>query len=594
MFTHVSPKRLNMVCRSMPLRLALFLGLAAADVACAPKLVAQADGAPAALQSDPVFKSWKNQPSVAGCASCHYQGGNEFSGDDATRFSRLNELREWLQRDKHAIARRRVEPLSSQELLEQAVPIAEELGGAVPEDWLGASNVLSKRICDKLGYEVSTTEGYRRFRENCLTCHGGYQGDGGEEERSGFDRPTPLDPLASQPGISCNYCHQEGDNSEWIAKHGIPTAATTWRTLPPEEKRSFGMRNLVQPAQQASLCFDCHIGNRDQGQFVTHEMYAAGHPPLPSIELQTFSDQMPRHWRPLSDLHESLAGTETRDEYFTVNFPELLANAKKVDAGGMYWNTRSMLIGAIAARVKMLDVVTDSAAADRWADYSLYDCAACHHELREPSLRQQRGYPGAPGRPRQHEWPEPLLTTALRFARLQTPTQALEKELEAQFAKQPFGLPGDVVPVANRLQTSLEAAIQAARGIPVDADMARRILISLAQTPGEQLVTYDSARQVAWAMRLVAGELAAEGSPLDAETGALIASLDQPEPGAESTGIATTLPAGRQVFIYPENLQADLHRRAEFDPEVFIRRLRQVGQALVALRPASAETVTTK
>jgi hypothetical protein len=30
-------------------------------------------------------------------------------------------------------------------------------------------------------------------------------------------------------------------------------------------------------------------------------MYAAGHPPLPRVDLATFSDAMPRHWKYLSE-----------------------------------------------------------------------------------------------------------------------------------------------------------------------------------------------------------------------------------------------------------------------------------------------------
>ena len=32
------------------------------------------------------------------------------------------------------------------------------------------------------------------------------------------------------------------------------------------------------------MCLSCHLGNAREGRVVTHEMYAAGHPPLPGFE----------------------------------------------------------------------------------------------------------------------------------------------------------------------------------------------------------------------------------------------------------------------------------------------------------------------
>src|SRR5205085_7444380 len=51
------------------------------------------------------------------------------------------------------------------------------------------------------------------------------------------------------------------------------------------------------PTNRAALCASCHVGNAAEGKFVTHAMYAAGHPLLPSLEVATFSDEMPRHWQ---------------------------------------------------------------------------------------------------------------------------------------------------------------------------------------------------------------------------------------------------------------------------------------------------------
>ncbi len=579
-----------MICIAYNIRVAVYLGVAFAATFMWGHLAhAQDSGPPADAASDLVLQSWKKQDAVALCVECHYNPpDNPLLRDEATNFSRRTELKFWLDRDKHAIARRRVEPLSKAELLQQAEAISENLQSNVPPDWFGQSNVLSRRICDKLEYEVTTTEGYKKFQQNCMTCHGGFRDN--PNEKVGFDRPL-ADPISSQPGISCNYCHQDGDSIAWIKEHGVQDAAKAWRTKLPEEKLALGMRDLVNTSKQADLCLDCHVGNRANNQFVTHEMYAAGHPPLPSVEVQTFCEQMPQHWQSLSQLHDALATSPTRDPYFAANFPELFPNAQNVDAGKMYWNTRKMLLGAIAARIKTVNLLTESATEDRWGDYALYDCAACHHELQTPSARQQRGFPGAPGRPRQTEWPESLLNTALLFSRAFEAPRAFEKELQLEFSRQPFGDAVKVSGIARQLSESLDAARRAAQRKPIDAAMAKNVLLALARTNESQLLTYDSARQVAWGMQLVADEMKQEGSPLSPQIQTLIDSLSN---GASGTGIETILPAGRQVFIYPKNLEEDLQRRANYDRTVFVQRLRQLNGIIARSAVVPTQVLTTK
>ncbi len=549
----------------MNLRNVLIVNIASLAVAlCVAPIHAQS------VSDDPVLKSWTKQTAVTACGECHYGGSTGANNPFAksSDFCRLDEMKFWLNYDKHAIARRRVEPLSSTEVRAQIEFIVNKLNADATQ-WLGESNILSKRICDKLGYEVNTRDGYAKFRDNCLTCHGGYRGDVNSEEKLGFDMPNQLDPLISQPGISCNFCHQEGDKDSWIEQHASKRAGNDWRVKAPEEKSAAGMRDLVNTVNQASLCLDCHIGNRDNNQFVTHEMYAAGHPPLPSVEVHTFCDQMPNHWRTLSELHDSLAQSDTRDKYFAVNFPQLLGGSSKIDAGKMFWNTREMLLGAIAARIKVTDLLIDSATEERWGDYALYDCAACHHELREPSARQLRGYAGAPGRPRQHEWPEPLLNAALWLSGLQQSAVGYEQQLAQEFSIQPFGKADNVTSLASGLKRSLEAALRAAEKQPIDARKAVTILKLLAETPSEQLLTYDAARQLAWGIQTIAAELKSEGTNIPAAIQTAIDSLLDPN----ATGIETQLPSGRDVFVYPKNLEVDLVRRAEYDLSAFVLRL---------------------
>ena len=518
--------------------------------------------------SDPVYMAWAGQEKVRQCVICHYSGPNplealagEKKGGKLTAFSRRQELELWLNRDKHTIARRRVEPFEYESVKSELIALMEKLdkvaNGAAdtledqgfridrerlglkefPKEWIGKSNFLSRRICDKLWQEtpVTTAAGYAKFRDNCLTCHGGYQsGD------KGFDFKGKGE---AQIGIDCKHCHQIEENTDWVDAHWKDAddhEKNVWRLKSPDEKATAGMRHLVGVSGQANLCFDCHIGNRQKGMFVTHEMYAAGHPPLPSVELQTFCREMPQHWQTPKQLYRSLANYEGRDQYFETNYPGV---NEKVAVADTLWQTRKMLIGVLAAQIKTLDLLIDShdpAKPELWADYSLYDCAACHHELRIHSKRQARPYPGAPGRPRRVEWPDALFEVAALFGghRQLVPDLA---QLHAVIAQQPFGDADQVARTARKLRADLVRAQQHAERAPLSKPQARQALQFIARISAEKLMTYDSSRQVIWAMNVIASEL---GDDLDAQVRDAISDL------ADASDIHTKLPASRgQLYL---------------------------------------------
>ncbi len=537
-------------------------------------------------KTDPVLSSWADQPGVALCFECHY--GNNAAPRLDVSFSKRDEMKSWLDNDKHAIARRRVEPLTIDELTIEANRLVKDLNlTTLPADWLGASNALSRRICDKLNFDVTNPDGYAKFRNNCLTCHGGYRDEG--------DNRSFAKDGGAQPGITCNYCHQVGSNDAWVKEHAIQGEDKAWRVLPPTSKQAAGMHDLVNVGNQAATCYDCHIGNLKKNMFVTHVMYAAGHPPLPGVELQTFCASMPQHWQTESALYDSLeakpfAGT---DQYFKANFDALFPGKYTPDQ--TFWNTRKILVGAIAARLQMAKVMSDSATPDKWADYSLYDCAACHHELREPSFRQARGYVSAPGRPRLHEWPEAVLNVSLLIAGpgMREKVTALDDKLAKALSQTPFGEPNVVSSIALELETVLTTALTSAQNFAVGAPEARELIKRLAQSPGQdkskvydtdhqesRLLTYDSARQVVWAIQAIAAELESEKTPLPDPLVKKIADLGNPL----VTGIETELPAGRQVFIYPENLNAELTRKAAYSPDKLAAMLAEIATDMAALR----------
>ncbi|HEV3167286.1 MAG TPA: multiheme c-type cytochrome, partial [Isosphaeraceae bacterium] len=135
----------------------------------------------------------------------------------------------------------------------------------------------SKRMA-RLLWQSETAE-----RKECLSCHA-----------PGYAFQKPGDPSSAiTEGVSCVACH--GSFQEWVGAHWLDK---NWTKLPPEIKESaYGMTDLRDPAKQAKLCLSCHVGDAREGKVVTHAMYAAGHPPLPSIEVTTFSQSQPPHWR---------------------------------------------------------------------------------------------------------------------------------------------------------------------------------------------------------------------------------------------------------------------------------------------------------
>src|SRR5437763_622141 len=96
---------------------------------------------------------------------------------------------------------------------------------------------------------------------------------------------------------AAGYGKEEGKevkkkNVDWADLHGgvIKKKRLEWRSLKrPEKEIKHGMRDLWDPAKRTELCVSCHIGNEKEGKVLTHEMYVAGHPPLPSFDMATFS-----------------------------------------------------------------------------------------------------------------------------------------------------------------------------------------------------------------------------------------------------------------------------------------------------------------
>jgi hypothetical protein len=428
---------------------------------------------------------------------------------DKTDYVLLTEYKTWSEKDKHSQAYSKLtEPRSQQ--------MGKILGWKVEED------------------------------ARCLSCHAA---NISKKLQSGFD---------IRDGVSCEICH--GPSYRWITPHWLDPK---WRTKPAAEKQKLGMRNVRDPVELTRLCSSCHVGSVAEGKVVTHEMYAAGHPPLPSIEIATFCDKMPLHWRYLREKDKSIQ--------------QLIRETYKISAEEEE-RTKISLIGAVAAFQASMELLSDPAdggAKKEWIDRSPelanYDCYACHHELKTPSWRQKRGYDGPPGRPTMHVWPTILMEDAIRYAN----DPALAKQYDERmqklgqaFGARPFGDPKQVATCAGQLREWSESLLQRLKEARYDSSSARRLVRGMCAAKDVQKYDYDSARQKAWAIDVILNEL----EPKQAErVKQSLADLRQQ--------LKLDLPSGTKKQILSE-LPAHLQALNDYDPEKFKATLDKLGRSL--------------
>jgi hypothetical protein len=403
----------------------------------------------------------------------------------------------------------------------------------------------SKRMGELLSLNPATDR-------RCVSCHGVHIDDAKLKEESlkvGFK---------VEDGVSCVACH--GAYLEWVEMHGSVIRRPQWRALSREEKeQKFGMTDLWDPAKRTRMCASCHIGNAAEGKVVTHAMYAAGHPPLPGFEPALFSDAMPRHWEYLRE--------KKPEAQKLLNFdPSKLEKTELVVVGG-----------AVALR-EALDVVASQArtAADgkdpatRLLDWAQFDCYACHHDLRSPSWRQQRGYSGPPGRPAMREWPTALARVAARSVGEEARLDENLNALATAFVARPFGRPSDIAATASNFTGWLNDLTAKLSAKKYDQAAARDLLRQLCTLRPNDLPDYDSARQLAWAIREIYGEI--EPKPAgNAKIQELLGTLDRE--------LRLALPSGSKQSIL-EELPVTLQRMGDYDPYRFKAVLEQLSALL--------------
>jgi hypothetical protein len=150
-----------------------------------------------------------------------------------------------------------------------------------------------------------------------------------------------------------------------------------------------------------------------------------------------------------------------------------------------------------------------AARSDRpWPELALYDCQACHHDLQSPSWRQRRGFAGQPGRPSLHAWP--LALAQLGAGTIGSGEQSLSqllRPLTGALDQQAFGSRTAVARAADEVVGQLDKWIGKVSSKPLTPADAQALLVAICQQATAEPVDYDSARQLAWAWRIIYAEL---------------------------------------------------------------------------------------
>jgi hypothetical protein len=508
------------------------------------------------------------------CKACHeYESVAEAGKKLSVVFMRGTEMHTWSAQDKHRHA-------STVLLGERGKLMARNLG-------LNIDKILAEK--------------------QCISCHGVYV----DETKDQFDEQSFSAEQRAESGVSCVLCH--GPAATWVQEH--QTFPVKWQKLTRVEKVAKGLNDLWDPQRRAALCCSCHVGDAKEGRVVTHEMYAAGHPPLPSIEVATFCDAMPRHWETwpekLQRLKQDLeaaandkgAGAKKKQELIAKR-GELYRHSYQFDTQPSETQQLDLTVTAslvvfresmrlLAAQAKQGAETRDQTKA--WPEFAAFDCYACHHDLKADSWRQKRGYKGAPaGRPDMPAWPSALLPLGLQHVALcnkqpsdQDQAELKEKlqQLQKAFTSQPFGDPHAIAAKATELEKWSDVVLTKLQKCRGDLASTQPLLRGLLELPAQHLLDFDSARQVSWAFGALAPELrpdlfrrkpglaVIDGNPerLSAEQCKALAGLNDT--------LQLELPK-EQKPIAPDFLAKTLPKIAEYDPEPFRLHMATLRQAL--------------
>jgi hypothetical protein len=459
------------------------------------------------------------------CVVCHSKGDKDGVREDSV--SDLTEGKVWQTEDKHRLA------------------------------YLALQGKRAQEMGKRLNIDVTK-------ERSCLACHGVNFDDQEVKDRS-LNAKFKL-----EEGINCAVCH--GPYARWADQHhGLQFREEWARKTRAEKQTEGGMTDLWNPVRRTQVCASCHIGNTAEGKVVTHDMYVAGHPPLPSFEIATFCQQMPMHWKLMRDKSPAV---QKRLQYQAGELEE----TRLVIEGGVVAFREAMTLYATQAD----HCSAQANPSDRLLDLANFDCYACHHQLRYPAWRITRGPLGQPGRPPLRPWPTVLVALGIHHAapedraRHQEYSRAFEEKLQRLnqvSTVEPFGNAPEVAKAAHDLVQWSNELLKAMGSRKYDRDAARHALREL--TAVKEIVDFDSARQIAWAFNAIYSELP-DKPAADPKIRAVQQELQK--------SLQLTLPAGQKTELLKE-IDQTLRQASHYSPTRFLTALKQLHELLTSEKP---------
>jgi len=293
-----------------------------------------------------------------------------------------------------------------------------------------AYNMLSNPVSMRMGKILKLASNPNQA-EKCLVCHS-------------LDVATNLRAQSFQmdEGVSCENCH--GPAVGWLGPH-------TTRGWTHEQSLKLGMYDTRDLVTRSEKCTSCHVGTLEKR--VDHQMIAAGHPDL-TFALDTFSAQMPRHWK----------------------FPDENQNAWE---GVQEW-----AIGQGVELRETLNRLNRSASSPKtWPEFAELDCFACHHSLTQAkdSWRQAAGYAGrTPGAP---AWNTSRYIVFRDLVKQISPDTGKQFDTDLDQVSGLVGSWGDREQIAAAAKTASARAdqvLQQLRQQKYDASLTTRVMLAIA------------------------------------------------------------------------------------------------------------------
>ena len=212
-----------------------------------------------------------------------------------------------------------------------------------PSSPSGAHSRAYAVLAGRRGRQIAASMGIGPATQasECLGCHATFAPSSQRGER-----------FQLSDGVGCESCH--GPAGDWLANHYARPASHASNVAD-------GLIPLENPQARANVCLDCHYGSTKTGQFVTHEMMAAGHPRV-SFELDLFSALQQHHQ--IDDDYTSRKRRPNAVRFWAVGQAEAVRRATSLFA-----QPRFGMEGA-------------------FPQLYFFDCHSCHREIQDSDNRR--------------------------------------------------------------------------------------------------------------------------------------------------------------------------------------------------------------